>query len=1087
MTVGHSMKSVRFQRFSLGFALAACLSANLTGAEISLGSPGTHTAVVATGEHDRYHVTAGAGKAVELSVQQVDGAVELRVTKVGEDASGAPPGSALLNDSGRMSRLRLTLIADVRSNWQLEISARGKTHPAGYRIEVGRAHPVTQRDRDQVVAQSALNDAENSRRSAGSLESGNTRKNPDAVAAQYQAALDAAAKAADSCLQLMALAGRARFQFALGKYADARDSANAALEFSCGDASDPSAAAERAVAERTLASSIGYLGDFPLATTIAERALALYELTGDRNFQAMQRANLSANYRAMGATQKALEYAQAALRLAEAIGDDKRAIFARESIAAIHLQRGELGQALVAYRQTLEKVATTPYPLVEAMSRNDMGLLYDQLGENDAAVSAYAKAEELWTANGDQSGLAETLLNEGELALNAGRLDDAEKAFQRALEFDESHGLQREHAHALSGLGRCALARGKYEEASRQLTAARDLANRIGSTVHEASAYLSLGDLESRRNRPADALRNYDQALAIAEKTNDAGTQVAALASRARTLLQMKDPESARPLLEKAINLIEDERTQIDAPQLRTAFFASRRAYFDLYISTLMKRATAADRDAMTRAALEAAERARAMQFREQLSERNILVEPKVDAVLLSAAHNAEDDLHQAAWRQNQLAASAPEQDRRDAQALVDTASRHLDEVHGRIRAADPHYAAIVHPAPFDLQSTQKLLAGDDVEILEYWLGPDESYLWTIDADEVREYRLPSRAVLDRSADALLATVTAQSEVASTIAFEARNAQNDGTSWRKQADDLAKLVFAPALSHTRKHRFVVIGDGELQRVPFALFDAGNQREFAYLPSLATLALLRQRAASGNQAIVIVADPVVQADDPRIQSRPDARDPAPDDVLNLAGNDVGAGSFARLAHAREEAASIASLWPSSAVFLASGFDANRQVLNSIDWTRYAIAHFATHALIDLRHPELSGVVLSLFDANGKSVDGFLRATDIFRLRMPVDLVVLSVCDSTREIGRGAEGIFGLSRAFSYAGARRLLVSLWAVDDRASAQLMTAFYQHLIVQHEAPAAALASAQETMRKDARWGNPYYWAGFALQGDWR
>jgi CHAT domain-containing protein len=1082
------MPSDRFVRFNRTFTLVACafMSAALPAAEVSLSAPGTQTATVAVGKNDRYRIVASAGKALELSVQQLDGSVELHLSNIGETAD-ASPKSARFNDAGRMSRLRMILIADTRSNWQIEISSRSKTRPASYKIEVNGAHPITQRDRDLVATQTALNDAETLRRSAGSLESGNARANPDTVAAQYQAALDAATKARDTCLQLMAQAGRARFQFALGKYEDARDAAKSALEFSCGTASDDlSAAAERAVAERTLASAIGYLGDFPQSTSVAERALALYRQTGDRNFQAMQRANLSANYRAMGATQKALEYAQAALHLAEEIGDDKRAVFARESIAAIHLQRGELGQALVAYRQTLEKVAATPYPLIEAMSRNDMGLLYDQLGESEAATSAYAKAEALWSANGDQSGLAETLLNEGELALNIGHLDQAQKAFQRALDYDQAHGLQREQAHALSGLGRCALARGRYDEANRQLMAALDLAHRIGSVVHEASAYLSLGDLESQRNRTDEALRYYDQALAIAEKTNDAATKVAALGSQARVRLQMKDAEGARPLLEKAIALIEDERTQIDAPQLRTAFFASRRAYFDLYIDTLMKHIRGKDGDAMTRAAIEAAERARAMQFREQLSERNIGVEPKADAALLSAERNAEDDLHQAAWRQNQLSATASDDDRRSVQTQVDTASRNLDDARGRIRAADPHYAQIVHPAPPNLQVAQKMLANDDVEVLEYWLGPEASYLWTIDAGDVREYVLPSRATLDRASDALLASVIAQGNIASNVGFETRSAQNNA-AWHKQADELAKLVFAPVLAHTRKRHFVVIGDGELQRVPFALFDAKNEYDFVYLPSLATLAQLRLRAPSETKSIAIIADPVLQASDPRIATHADAKSPAPNDVLNSAGSDVGIGAFVRLAHAQEEASAIASLLRPSDVWIASGFDANRQKINAVDWTRYGIAHFATHALIDLRHPELSGVVLSLFDSDGKDVDGFLRSTDIFRLRMPVDLVVLSVCDSTREIGRGAEGIFGLSRAFFYAGARKLLVSLWSVDDRASAQLMTAFYRHLLAQHELPSVALASAQAEMRKDVRWENPYYWAGFAIQGDWR
>ena len=1061
---------IRRNAWYLLAAACAGLANRGIAADILVRPSGTDTATVSAERHAHYRVVLPAGSAAVLTVQQLDGAVELHLRSTGSSADDAPR----LDDAGRMASLRVTLLAESRASWQLELAPRGAAPSARYKLTVGLTHPLGARDRDAATAERAWNDAEAVRRTAGSLENGNAREHAVAAGlAGYATALDAAARAADDCLELMALAGRARFHFALGHYPEARDDASRALMHSCGN--DVAAAAQQAVAERTLSSAIGYLGDFAQAAEYAEHALAHYEQTGDRNFQAMQRANLSADYRAMGATRKALDYAEAALRTAEDIGDAKRAIFARESIAAIHLQRGELGRALAAYRQTLEKVAVTPYPLIEAMSQNDLGLLYDQLGESDAAAAAYAKSEALWIANGDQSGLAETLLNEGELALNNGDIDSAQRTFERALAFDEAHGLKREQAHALGGLGRCALARGQFDEATRRLSAARDLAHSIGTVVHEASAELALGDLASRQHKTTQELAHYDSAARVAEQAHDAGTLAAALASRARVLLDTHAADAARAPLERAIALIEDERSAIDAPQLRTAFFASRRSYYDLYVHALMQRWREARDPAALRSALEAAENARAVELREQLAARDLRVELAVDAALRDAERNADDALRAAASRQQRLPDNADDETRRAAQVAVDAASRTLDEARGRIRAADPHYAELVHPTRFDLGAAQQLLADGDVNVFEYWLGPEESYAWAISAADVAGFVLPPRAELERDTDTLLRSVVARGDAASNVAFEQRDVAAD--AWRKVADKLARAALAPLRAHRAGQRIAIVADGELQRLPFALLDADSGGRYTHLPSLATLGQLRARQRSGASGVAVVADPVFSSGDPRVAHATEAGSVTSQAVPT---------NFPRLPHAQEEAEAIVALHASRDTWLASGFAADRSALLATDWSRYAIAHFATHAVIDLRHPELSGVVLSLFDANGRSVDGFLRANDIYGMRMPVDLVVLSVCDSTRETGRGAEGIFGLSRAFFYAGARRLLVSFWTVDDRASAQLMPSFHRHLAAGEQAT-DALRAAQAELRADARFRDPYYWAGYAIQGDWR
>jgi len=164
--------------------------------------------------------------------------------------------------------------------------------------------------------------------------------------------------------------------------------------------------------------------------------------------------------------------------------------------------------------------------------------------------------------------------------------------------------------------------------------------------------------------------------------------------------------------------------------------------------------------------------------------------------------------------------------------------------------------------------------------------------------------------------------------------------------------------------------------------------------------------------------------------------------------------------------------------------ALGFEARKQTLLASDLSRYGILHLATHAFIDEQYPDLSGLVLSQRDRAGRPVDGRLFVHEIYGLKLRADLVTLSGCQTALGRQVRGDGLLGMTRGFFYAGAARVLVSLWAVDDEATSELMGAFYQALLERGEAPAQALRSAQRHLRDTNRWRSPYYWAPWVLVG---
>jgi CHAT domain-containing protein len=304
-------------------------------------------------------------------------------------------------------------------------------------------------------------------------------------------------------------------------------------------------------------------------------------------------------------------------------------------------------------------------------------------------------------------------------------------------------------------------------------------------------------------------------------------------------------------------------------------------------------------------------------------------------------------------------------------------------------------------------------------------------------------------------------------------------------------------------------RLLIVGEGVLQYLPFAALpepsaDAAGaaqpvplvvNHEIIMAPSASVVVVLRKETADrkpAEKALAVLADPVFSADDVRIAQQKTAL-VTPSDKSAAAGEatrsaaDVGVQEFMRLRFSRAEAEAIARLAPPDATFKALDFDASRATAMRPDLGHYRILHFATHSLLNNQRPELSGAVLSLVDRSGRPQNGFLRLYDIYNLRLGSDLVVLSACQTALGGEIKGEGLIGLTRAFLYAGAPRVLATLWEIDDRTTAEVMKQFYEIMLGRGERPAAALRAAQAAMWKTRGWDAPYYWAAFTLQGEWR
>ena len=198
-------------------------------------------------------------------------------------------------------------------------------------------------------------------------------------------------------------------------------------------------------------------------------------------------------------------------------------------------------------------------------------------------------------------------------------------------------------------------------------------------------------------------------------------------------------------------------------------------------------------------------------------------------------------------------------------------------------------------------------------------------------------------------------------------------------------------------------------------------------------------------------------------------------------------EVGVVNFPRLPFSRREADAIVAKAGQPRTLKALDFTASRETVFKSKLDQYRIIHFATHGLLNSQHPSLSGIVLSLYDEQGLPIDGFVRAHEIYNLKLNAELVVLSACRTALGSEIKGEGLVSLTRGFMYAGTPSVVASVWDVRDEATSELMSRFYERMFKGGKRPAAALREAQVSLWKEKRWAAPYYWAGFVLQGEWK
>lgn len=756
-----------------------------------------------------------------------------------------------------------------------------------------------------------------------------------------------------------------------------------------------------------------------------EQALQIYQLQGDRRGIA-QAVFLSGDINLrMFAWANAVVRLQNARDLWRVLGDDYIEALTENQLAMAQYRLGETDKALASYDRAIALSRECGDESLEADALLQRAMLYQGLGDLHRASDDLRRSITLSSEVGpNPRQVASRLVVLSQIQVAQEDKPAAESTLRRALETVRPVGDHAFESRVLLDLGRVYQALGRFEDSRKAYEVALFQLSALGDRSGETAAQLRLADLTIESKGDLEvALAYANRALEFSRMIADREGEVLALQSISRACRLAGDLGRARVVAEQAVRRVESMKPPVASPLEQSTWLKNRRLAFDELIAVLM--------------AQHIQEPARALDV---------------------------------------VAYNASEQQR--AVGSIDF----LSYTGGRVAPAARRPAV----EPITLRATQTEVLDKGVLLLHYSLGEDRSYLWAVTTDSFTSHILPPRKEIEDAA-----------RRAHQLLVESR-ARKDSIRVRFALRLLGSMLLGPVAPEVEAAtKLFLVPDGALYYIPFGALELSEMgrnwrlpSETVRMPSVSALAFIRQHAAAPSSKefkVAIIADPVVRPDDPRLPdviARPRLR-PQDDRLTRLAATDFA--DYERLMGARLEAERIAALVDRDKRFEAYGFTASRETVFAGRLDDFRILHFATHSRIDPTHPGRSEIVLSLFDEDGRPQVGSLAAYEIAGLHLPAELVVLSACETGlgREI-RG-EGLMGLSQAFFSAGSRQVLASLWTVDDRATALLMEEFYRNLLVERLSASAALSRAQLWMQNQERWQDPYYWAGFVLQGDWR
>jgi CHAT domain-containing protein len=756
--------------------------------------------------------------------------------------------------------------------------------------------------------------------------------------------------------------------------------------------------------------------------------------------------------------------------------------------------------ALVKFTEALKLWQELGDTYEQAVVYYGIGFTFYGLSNNYEAAAFYYRALKLMTEAGDEFGQAvnHAALGSVQYALNDNEL--SEYNYRRAIAIYKKLGNVRGLGIVFHGLGTVEMLSERHkqaisdlEESQRWRLLANDSIGKARTQITLAKLYLFLKIFDKAANELSEAeaslgeerlqkeaeLHYYrgkyylltgepQKAQDFLKKAIDlsrgAGNKLAeanGLFDLSRTEQQLGEEAKALESIQTALGLIEKLRQTTLDFRTRMNFSVTVQPFYEQYISLLMKLHESEPEKGFHKRALEISELARARGLLDQLERRSRIRRNLIDSKLLESEQQLRDNLNSILALKDQSKTS---------KLIAD-----FQEISARLADVEAEISrrfSIPESAVLPVLKTEEIQDGldENTVLLEYFFSEESGFLWLVTRNTIKSYKLASAREIENTARKVYECISRTSQA------------NTEKACRSENNKLSGILLKPIAEQVRGKKLIVVPHGFLHYIPFgSLLDPLDSNylietnEILTIPSALVLNFVRNSNKNNSPAktVAIFADPVYSLSDGRFKISIQTKSiPTKNDLFRLFASNFEADAISKLVVPED-------------LLKKTGFEASRETFFNSNLENYRILHFAAHGLINDSQPELSAIALSFYNREGKAVHGLLRWNDILRLNLNADLVVLSSCKSGFGKQIKGEGVISLAHNFFSAGAKNLVVSLWEVDDKVTAELMSRFYRKYLRENKSISKALREAQLEIKQDKRWASPFYWSAFILEGD--
>lgn len=755
------------------------------------------------------------------------------------------------------------------------------------------------------------------------------------------------------------------------------------------------------------------------------------------------------------------------------------------------------------------KLAESMFPedvdyLEKAKMYSTMTKLYVDFGQIDLAENSLQNALENHINAKFEFGQLAILPHLAQFRYLQGNKESSKKLYESAIRLSKKLNndfylfLIKEH------LGNMKFSEGKFNLAIAQYKEALKITNKTGVEVPKIQN--SLGRVYESKGEFDIARQYFEDALIVNRRTKDFNEVSENLYNLARLSDRNGNTKKALAEVEESMLITESFYNDVGNHFLRESFLSDSFDRYELYINLLMKMHRLYPDQKYDRRAFLMSEKARSRSMRENLHfagvdlavDANPKVVEKEKQLLRMLSLKKEELTKTLIYR-----SSSQEVDKLNLE--ITELDNKLQSTKAILRADSPIYSALKNYNDFDISAFQQDILDDDTLLLEFFFGKEKSFVWLIGKNEFQVFDLPGCRSLESKIEELLGLINVKKAVSqdNIQSFQKALVENEA-QYANKSQVLSQLLFGQFAGKLSGKRLLIVPDGKLQYFPISALpvpnDPNNQpfvltNEIVLEPSASMLYLMQSKHKSDIPPLknfLVYTDPVFAANDTRIPKEKyqvsNYKKNTDDTSLITYPKSLSAlNRLERLEASGQEASNIFQYFDSKFSKMISGFEANRKNFLSDKMSDYKVIHLATHGLFNDKNPELSGIVLSQFNKDGKKQNGFIWLQDIYSLKLSADLVVLSACDTGIGEDIKGEGLMSLTNAFLQVGAKSVVSSHWKVEDQATQILMKDFYQILANENVTPSVALNKAKIRLYQNPNYRFPYYWASFTIHGDFK